>query len=944
MSEPSADDDMGFLLKELLRSISDKITAAPSTGSAEEVLLHLEETDKNFHNYDFVKYLRGYVESSLGTVVEHETKTLIRGDGQHAIDSHLEAFTHAVTQKTRGSAEYQQMMQTLKNSMSLVVESLIKNCEEDQRQKEVLVQEKQHIQSSSQYNYNDNCSDSDSSFNQSYTFIRQEQVQALAEQLDPSWPKQVRWEALQALCSAPPSDVLSCENGSSLHKHLAAALADPDLSDAVLHFFAKSFSSSPLKMTRELYTILARSVESTFLSHNFSFAAGSAAIDVTTPEISRLLKQIRLMNDFQKEVTAFWIRHPEKYMEDVIESTFSLLSFHPKHTPPGTEKALEPAHLLALLDVRATWFKKWMHGGYSRTVVLRLLQNKYKSVIAAALQQCLHYSPSSEGSPAEAKHPGSVESRRLDPSKRQHPRAWLLCPGSGCLGTAGSTLNTDNGTYITAGCKDAVKEEHRSAQWGLYSGQQLEYALFVHSLCLLGKVLLYKNGRRLFPIKVRKRKDPVSLTELVIILINIMYQQPRCDSPATDSLSPSGLVTEVLWMMCERKECAEECLYQTAVMEVLLAPVTAQLSRPQAAIADPFCGFQAAVKSSAASLTLIADVLARIASADGGLSLFLCERNVVGVRSERTFAAHVLAQFTTRLLGEELSSPSQHAVSRTLCGAFIFVCRQIYNTCEGLQVLQPYGLHRAIAAAWRKASSYSERVLTPDPGAVAPASPQEPHSLTMWEETLLDNLLNFAATPKGVLLLQQTGAINESVSHMFSRFAKKLQVSRCEKFGYGVMMTQVAATAPGVVALHKSGFVQALIVELWSVLECSSEDVGVARPQPTPTEPIDRSCLKSFLSLVNLLSSSHSVWELLGQKSLANRTEYSLREVPSSMPDLMDRLVAVNSEAKMNSLFRYEQSHTFGLSGAPLARSSFHQPAPVTILRLHYLHLLLSPS
>lgn len=32
-----------------------------------------------------------------------------------------------------------------------------------------------------------------------------------------------------------------------------------------------------------------------------------------------------------------------------------------------------------------------------------------------------------------------------------------------------------------------------------------------------------------------------------------------------------------------------------------------------------------------------------------------------------------------------------------------------------------------------------------------------------------------------------------------------VQVSRCEKFGYGVMMTQVAATAPGVMALHKSG-------------------------------------------------------------------------------------------------------------------------------------------
>lgn len=46
----------------------------------------------------------------------------------------------------------------------------------------------------------------------------------------------------------------------------------------------------------------------------------------------------------------------------------------------------------------------------------------------------------------------------------------------------------------------------------------------------------------------------------------------------------------------------------------------------------------------------------------------------------------------------------------------------------------------------------------------------------IWEETLLDSLLNLGATPKGLLLLQQTGAINECVSYMFSRFTKKLQV------------------------------------------------------------------------------------------------------------------------------------------------------------------------
>lgn len=56
-------------------------------------------------SYEFVKYLRHYVESSLGTVVDNETKALIRGDGQHAIGSRLDASTHAVTQKTRDSAE-----------------------------------------------------------------------------------------------------------------------------------------------------------------------------------------------------------------------------------------------------------------------------------------------------------------------------------------------------------------------------------------------------------------------------------------------------------------------------------------------------------------------------------------------------------------------------------------------------------------------------------------------------------------------------------------------------------------------------------------------------------------------------------------------------------------------------------------------------------------------
>uniref|UniRef100_A0A8C7LMH5 Protein broad-minded n=1 Tax=Oncorhynchus mykiss TaxID=8022 RepID=A0A8C7LMH5_ONCMY len=815
-----AEAELQSLLRQLLKSIKDRISGAPSIECAEEILLHLEETDKNFHNYEFVKYLRQYVESSLGAVIEEETESCARGEG-YAVGSVQDTLVHAVTRKTRESGEYKQMMQTLKNTMMVVVESLINKFEEDQLRKEEMHRESQHQQSNS--HYTDNCSDSDSSFNQSYAFIKQEQLQVLAEKLDPSRPKEVRWEALQALCCAPPSDVLSCESWSGLQR-LAPMILFCLLStqDKVLRFFAKTFSCSPLNVTREIYTSLAKSLESDFLYHKLSLPTGSAGIDVNRQDITRLLKQMRLMNDFQKEVTTFWIRHPEKYMEEIIESTFSLLSINPEHglEPQGSEKALKPMHLIALLDIKATWFKKWMHGYYSRTVVFRLLERKYKSLVS-------------------------------------------------------------------------------TAQRTLYTTKELEYMYFVHSLCVLGRLLMYTNGRKLFPVTVWKRKDPVSLTDLLVILISIMYQHPK--PPHSDS-SHAGVVHVLLRTLGDRTECAVECLYQTPVIETLLAPIITLLK-----------GEQAKLNSPETSLIHIADTLARIATTERGLSLFLYERNLVSGEGEGISAAHVIVQFTQRLLAKELPLLRNAETSYGVSGAFIFVCRQMYNTCEGLQVLRPYGLHECIAAAWKKTSSLSERVPTPVPGAIPGTSSQELQNVVVWEETLLDNLLNFAATPKGLLLLQQTGAINECVTYMFSRFTKKLQVSRCEKFGYGVMVTQVAATAPGVVALHSSGFVQALVVEIWSVLECGREDVRVVHPKSTPMDPIDRSCLKSFLSLVNLLSSPHAMWELLGQQPLPNKAEYNLREMPTSITDLIDRLIAVNSDVKIHSLFNYEQSHTFGL-------------------------------
>ncbi|XP_021566459.1 protein broad-minded [Carlito syrichta] len=788
-------------------------------------------------------------------MIEEEMEKCMSDESQSEACGYDTVVQH-VTKRTQASKEYKEMMQTLKNLMMTVVESMINKFEEDEIRGQER-QKKNQKEKSSCY-CTDNCSDSDSSFNQSYKFC-QGKLQSILDQLDPGQPKEVRYEALQALCSAPPSDVLNCENWTTLCEKLAVSLSDPDpvFSDRILKFYAQTFTLSPLHMTKEIYTSLAKHLELHFLSRENHIPTLSAGVDITNPHVIRLLKKVRLLNEYQKEAPSFWIRHPEKYMEEIVESTLSLLSVKHHQSHLVSQKILDPIYFFALVDTKAVWFKKWMHAHYSRTAVLRLLEKKYKSLITAAVQQCVQY--------------------------------FELC----------KTMKADE----TLGQSNHSRDNQKTFY---YLGQELQYIYFIHSLCLLGRLLIYTQGRKLFPIKLKNRKDSVSLTDLLILFIQLIYYSPNCpkmtSAAHSENYSPASMVTEVLRILCDQKECAVECLYNSTVVETLLQPIHTLMK-----------GTKDAPNCSETALIHIADILARFASVEEGLVLLLYGENMNSSKEESLTGAHVIAQFSKQLLDEDISLISGSEMLPLVKGAYISVCRQIYSTCEGLQVLIPYGLHESIAEAWKKTSLLLERIPTPVEGAdsVSLVS-QESQNIMAWEENLLDDLLHFAATPKGLLLLQRTGAINECVTFMFNQYAKKLQVSRQKTSGYGVLVTQVASTAVGATALRDSGFITGLLSELWSSLEYGRDDVRVTHPRSTPVDPIDRSCQKSFLALVNL-SSYPAFYELVGNQDLPNKAEYSLREVPTCVIDIIDRLIILNSEAKIHSLFNYEQSHIFGL-------------------------------
>ena len=92
-----------------------------------------------------------------------------------------------------------------------------------------------------------------------------------------------------------------------------------------------------------------------------------------------------------------------------------------------------------------------------------------------------------------------------------------------------------------------------------------------------------------------------------------------------------------------------------------------------------------------------------------------------------------------------------------------------------------------------------------------------------WKEALLDNLLLFAATPKGELffrssfidsypffflgmyLLTQTGFLSECVIYIDERWRSKGQVGKLERYGFGYLLSQMAITPAIVSRLDHSG-------------------------------------------------------------------------------------------------------------------------------------------
>ncbi|XP_074617585.1 protein broad-minded-like isoform X1 [Acropora palmata] len=864
--EPDGHDNFFASLNQLILSLEPAIKEAGSVAAAEDILTHLEATDENFHKYDFVRQLRSRIDTTLTPVIDKKLEQLTGREGDQ------NSSIPAITEEIIASPEFVNLQQSILADTKDAVNALIQTYSQNPRLRlsdYELTENRGRLQGMPPFRISVDSSDEDSSLSSSFGQVgfmfnmSPEKFSEIAEDLDPVKPLNVRIKALNTLYQFPLSDELTSKNSEGIRKGLLAALADDDeqLADKSLKFHARMFMASSAQVTKEIYTCLAEHLCYCFTDSHIHQVNMENGFDVSTRGNMRLLKRFRLLNEFQHEVSSFWIRYPEWFLESVLESTFNLLSTSPDggRFAPAMQR-MTPLHFLALVDPKATWFKKWMHGNYSRTVAMKELK-KHPSLLADAVSHCMDFSRTCK------------------------------------------TLQSLDMFELNEQCRDNESD-------GLfYTSQDLEYIYFVHSLCLLGRILLYSGGRALFPVVIPDMEEKVAISDLLAALIRIMCTSLPTSSEYNEEFHPGVLVCDMLKEIACCTNSCKECLCKDTITTSLLSPVQSWL--------DGVDGNE--IPGVENTLLLVADVLATLAVSETGQRQLLYGETQDRWQRNRFSPAHTIAQFAKKALSDRLSGGTP---SKAVIAGFVYVCRQLYNTCDGLMVLSPYELHQCVANAWIKVHETASSVTGEMTFAGSSAHFISDDELTVWESSLVDNLLNFAGTPKGLLLLQQTGKMNECVAYMNERYKKKLQVSKCEKFGYGVMVTQIAATAPGMVALEKKGFLKRLVHDIWTVFE-GGQDRKPAPPRIKHVDSIDtRSYNKSLNNLLSVLSAFPAVYEVLADAHRPSTSGSEVEETitsregycpPECIMDFVDRFIMIDSEEKVHSLFNFEQSHHFGL-------------------------------
>ncbi|KAI8922174.1 broad-minded protein-domain-containing protein [Powellomyces hirtus] len=892
-----------------------------------DALMGLERLDENFHRYAFVKHIERRIDAFVSTMLDARLGKL-QGAPHVEIPVLVEEIMNSAeyTSFVKGLLEdaNESVTKVLNHEMSSTTVATGSTDHDNMRQRQ---QDKQELRKmSSDFSTPSNSTNESATSNSFHTnsasrlscifipMLSIDEIRTVSTNLQPRNNLDVRLAAMQRLGSYPSMDLLCGDFWPESRLALNTALCDADTRIVIgsLRIYARAFRAAPPPMMGELYLSLVGHLTHIFDSAHFGKVVDGLCIEDLRVQL--LLRKFRLLNQFQKEMTSCWIRFPEQLVKDIMLATFKFLNMSSSvpgwnhrmkssiltGTAPGNSSHITPLHYLSIVDIGATWFEKWMISQFGR------------SHITSAL--------------IEAGMLGDLAARFVAHA------AHLLRVSSSISKTCDEVLVLD--VEVSEDPDELVARRKIGME-------DLEYVHFLHVLVMIGKLSVFDVGRRCFPIDLTEAlgsgivpalknilgksfgssgelskipaTDPsssLSLPAMTNILIRLMCHCPRTTfsmyaeedrsrGQNLEALKLSRFIVRLLREITVTDKIFDQRLLENAVLCELLEPLRlATAEKKGTTEIDP------------ESLLDVAETLSNIAATYVGRKYLLeqeakakaqdpKEASTTSAEQSQT-EPHILETVAAFVKRAVTAGPISRQQVKVL-GAYVFFLQQLYRTCEGLRHLQRHDLHMTLATTLK------------DENWLRDADRSADSLSKKWHPMAVDNLLNFAGTPKGVLLLQLSGSMNPCVAYMAHRYEKKMQVSKCDKFGYGFLVSQISTTKSGMQALYSSGLFQLFFSDMWALLE-HDDTVSVAVPH---IEPLDDHLAKKLVgNLLKVLASFPGLVAIIeAEQSTSGRNTL----------DFLMRSILLNANANTGhepSPGRYDESQLIALKILMLATSS----------------------
>eukprot|EP00943_MAST-04B_sp_MAST-4B-sp1_P000022 g22.t1 len=263
---------------------------------------------------------------------------------------------------------------------------------------------------------------------------------------------------------------------TNTNKGILNGLMDPDptLQKNYIALLQKMYKESPPVLTGEIYLCLlshlTNHVRTIYPFKVISASNEKVKIDLKDPQLNMIVEKFEILHKWQLDIPKHWLYYPDDLNDQIIVGTLNLLRLI-KGPKTSGEKRNEEAFggieisafdLIALVDPAAEWFLVWI----GRSKMCEQLVN---FMWQTGLIQELAW------------------------------RVYRMCPvervGGSKVSNNGIDGNNIPDRHNWSKIRDEVVKENND---GLYRIGQLRGYRLLHTLAILGRILLYAQGRRVF--------------------------------------------------------------------------------------------------------------------------------------------------------------------------------------------------------------------------------------------------------------------------------------------------------------------------------------------------------------------------------------------------------------------------------------------------------------